>query len=217
MIRATSASGLVFAALCAAGCGEPSIRDMTAADKAKLTRTLRDEAEVCFQTYRQSEFKDLAALECFTERHGRTTELHPSPMACANCYLQYGKGLYLLGVYYWERRKEAMAASSAASSADPPEEVRRLDAKVKDCFRKSLASLESYFSTREGIYPLSYDWASQMAAEVEDYRNAIRYLKLFERSTKLSDRDRSEIGERLKSYRALEERQDRARIRERLE
>ncbi|HLU50354.1 MAG TPA: hypothetical protein VK116_19795, partial [Planctomycetota bacterium] len=81
-----------------ASCAQQSIQTMTAAEKAVLTTRLRKESNECFERFRRSDFQDVEALECFADRMGQTTEIHLSPAACPSCYLEYGRGLHLLGV-----------------------------------------------------------------------------------------------------------------------
>ncbi|HLU48496.1 MAG TPA: hypothetical protein VK116_10440, partial [Planctomycetota bacterium] len=73
------------------------------------------------------------------------------------------------------------------------------------------------FATRDSIIPQAYDWASQEAAEIGDFRRAIRYLKQLETSSQLSERDRLEISKRVQSYRSQHEKQERDKLRARLE
>lgn len=203
-----------------ASCAQQSIQTMTAAEKAVLTTRLRKESNECFERFRRSDFQDVEALECFADRMGQTTEIHLSPAACPSCYLEYGRGLHLLGVYWWERRKDLeqrLLRASAGDEARIRADFEAADRKVKDYFRRALETLEAYFATRDSIIPQAYDWASQEAAEIGDFRRAIRYLKQLETSSQLSERDRLEISKRVQSYRSQHEKQERDKLRARLE
>jgi len=193
---------------------------MDAVEKARYTRTLVEEAADCYERWQQSDLRDLKALECFVERYRLTTEIHPSPMSCKICYLNYGEGLRLLGIHYWDEEKRLLGAAGAASPAEAQRFRREAAAareKWTEHFRSSCDALEAYFATRESIQPEAYDWASQQYAALGDFGRALSYLNLLDRSVSLNERDRQKVVERRNVYKRRHERQQLEEVRRSLD
>jgi hypothetical protein len=216
---------VIAVAMAVSGCGQPDIATMSAADKAKRTTELRLEANECYQRFTKSNFDDIEALECYIEKARQTTELHPAPSSCPTCYSIYGFGLHLLGIHYWEKRKEAEAALELAEGAEA-DRLRRAvadaDAKLEEQFRKAADVIEAYISGVSGqggvsVDPRAYEYLSQEYAELGDFRRAIRALTFLEKSRELADKDRTEIARRISSYRILLERNEKAKLLNRID
>lgn len=202
------------------GCAQRDVQEMTAAEKAVRTEELRTEAEACWNEFKKSGSTDIDALACALDHAREMTEIHPSPVACPSCYYRYGYALHLMGIHWWEVREDAEQKLARAARGDE-EALRRTiaeaDEKVKEYFEQSINALEAYFSTRESIDPQAYDWVSRQAAQLGDYKRAIRYLNLFSHSTRLGERDQLEVAKRIKGYKALLDKQERTKLRERLD
>lgn len=204
-----------FLVLLALPACQKSIRELNAVEKARLTRSLAKDAADCYQRWMRSDLQDLEALECYTRKYEETTEIHPSPMSCQSCYYHYAKGMRLLGVYFWEEEKRALETLREAppDAASLREKARRAREKWQTYFARSNETLETYFSTRNGIDVETYDWASQQYAALGNYGKALAYLNRLDRSITFNERDRETIEERRRVYKREYERQQLEEVR----
>lgn len=165
-------------------------------EKARELRRLREGADDCYARFVRSNGEALEELECFAEKHRQTTDLL-SLADCPDCYLNYARGLRLLGNYYrtLERKLEGeLEDVSGSRSSVLAEKRREAEEKVRHYYTRSNEVFDRYFTARPG--GIAYLWASRNAAELEDYDGALDYLDRYVRSLESpGERQRESIEE----------------------
>ena len=208
-----------FCALVATLVGCQSNHPMTIVEKARRTRELRDEADECIRRFVRSQSRDLEALECFSAKQEETVDMHGSPTLCPLCYLNYGRGLGLLGRYQWTLRNklaELLESDKSVDRADVERRIQRANDKMRDYFRQSVEHLEMFLAATNAGNLLRvqvYDWLSQQYGELGDYARALRYVTMLTQTAELNSHDRRIVEKRRNGYERLLENQQNERVR----
>ena len=195
------------------GCeSTPDPREMNEVEKARAISKKRRQAEFEFSTFQASDGDDLEALKRYAELHVETAKIAPG--SCEKCFLYAGIALAQVGSYY---RAEVLLRDRRLQDA-PPAEAAQLEAEIeeriklmRDYFVTSNRYFQSYFRQAGSlIEPLAYWRIADNYAALEDWRQALKYLDVFEQVQPL-DESRSELKEIRRNFlvklRLQEERQ----------
>lgn len=197
---------LIFAAFSGCG-GTPNPRDLSAEDRAKLVKKLRDEAEYQFGEYQRTAGDPAGtnekALFAYRDAWRQITELMgPSDFPLA--YANYGGALSRVGLHY---KTLAQAIAESLKSAPPGEQaalrsdLKRVTAEAMKSFQLSNRQFEIYFQSPQGsLDPKAYSWAIGNSENLGDWRGALKYLELLEASGGLSEQGRQQVATLRKEY-----------------
>ena len=187
-------------------------REMNEVEKASAISKKRRQAEFEFSTFQASDGDDLEALKRYAELHVETARIAPG--SCENCFLYAGLALAQVASYY---RAEVLLRDRRLQDAAPAE-TAQLEAEIEEriklmrsYFAQSNRYFQNYFRQAGSlIEPLAYWRIADNYAALEDWRQALRYLDVFEQAQPL-DESQSELKEIRKNFqvklRLQEERQ----------
>lgn len=184
------------------GCGGTvgsRYEDMSATEKAKELKKLRDQAEDELALYSQSGGSELEALERYVELHRETTQIFPAD--CPMCFANYGAALSRLGLYY------STLAGKLEEEKEKSGGTPELDAKIKkyrdlmtEKYQLSNQQFEVYFRGNEPVDPKAYYWVFRQYDALKNYRMALHYLDLYEANVTLAPDDRKNAAALRRSY-----------------
>ena len=196
--------------LLAAGCATSS----SPGGAAKRVKILREQAEACLTRFRKSENNpdgvDLEALECYTDKSRQTTEEFFDPSLCPMCSANYGRGLLMLGKYYWslrEKFRQKLSASPAALGPELEQKIARYDVLVNDYMRLALQQFKEYFRAGASIDYRVFQWSMEASFELKNYREALHYLDRWAQSAPLTESDKVQVATWRKNWELLHEKQ----------
>ncbi len=207
-LRLVLAATLLCTLGCSTGC-ESDPRSLPVVEKANHMARLRRDAEDCLAEFQTSGGAALEKLECYAEKHRRTTQLFDRHQDCPLCYLNYGRGLRFLGRYYGTLQRSLEVALETTSSDQVAvfrEKISEANDKRRDYYSRSNENFEIYFRLRPA--EMAYWWASENAAELDDYEKALRYLELFSEAAELRrPEERQRVEEQRRNFRRRLQRQ----------
>jgi hypothetical protein len=182
---------------------------MDAAERAKRVTEIRLKAEEVLKTFQQ-EADDpekgvgLEHLERYVAYERETTELFPSPSECPSCFARYGFGLQMLAEYFNTLRK---AQEGEAEKIDPGTQDRALqekrtkllelaqanDGRATKHFREALTQYNFHLRAGGPVDPRVYWRGFECASRIERYKEAIQYLELYERNSRLPKEEKDRV------------------------
>ena len=185
-----------------AGCGGTSgsrYDEMTATEKAKELKKLRDQAEDQLAIYSQSAGADLEALEKYVDLHRETTKIFPAD--CPMCFANYGAALSRLGLYYntlvgkLEEEKEKSGATPELNA-----KIKKYRDLMTEKYQLSNQQFEVYFRGDEPVDPKAYYWVFRQYDALKNYQMALNYLNLYEANVTLAPDDKKNAAALRRTY-----------------
>ncbi len=207
-MRVSPVLGRLAASLCvlsvlSSGCGSTDDRT-SAAWVAKEVRRLRDEAKVCLTRFEQKADDpdvgaDISDLECYVEKHKRTTGLFPSPAECPSCFARYGEGLRMMATYYRTLSVKQKQESKQRPGSTESKELEQLAAKnetlAQSHYRTALKQFNLHLRSPGPIDARVYWRGFEVASRLERYKVALEYLDAYEKNIRLVTAEKKRVGE----------------------
>jgi hypothetical protein len=200
--RRLSCLGALAGLALLAGCGGTAgsrYDDMTATEKAKELKKLRDQAEDQLAIYSQSAGADLEALEKYVDLHRETTKIFPAD--CPMCFANYGAALSRLGLYYSTlvgKLEEEKERSGATPELDT--KIKKYRDLMTEKYQISNQQFEVYFRGDEPVDPKAYYWVFRQYDALKNYRMALNYLNLYEANVTLGPDDKKNAAALRRDY-----------------
>ncbi len=174
------------------GCDStPDFRDMSVVERAKAISTRRKQAEYQYRLFRASSGAEagIEALKRYAELHAETTRIAPG--TCELCFFHAGYAFAQVGTYYREevllldrRLEDGAPAEVAAIEA----EIEASEKIMRRYFFDSSRYFETYIRQAGAIVDTMAYWKlADNYAALEDWRRALSYLDVFEKTQPLAE------------------------------
>jgi hypothetical protein len=185
---------LCVVSVLSSGCSSTGDSSLSAAETAKAVARIRLEAKVCLTRFQNHADDpdigaDIADLQCYVDKHKRTTELFPSPAECPSCFARYGEGLRMMATYYRtlsvKQEHELKRRPGSADSAELKKLAAKNEKLAQGLYRKALTQFNLHLRSPGPIDVRVYWRGFECASRLERYKVAMEYLDAYERNMRL--------------------------------